>query len=83
MPFNSLKTEIFEGSDIINLIRHMLEHIKTQTENSKFPESSFSLDKIMHLYINFHRLALTRVSSYIELLEWVTNKKGLINRQRD
>ena len=45
----------------------MLAHIKTQTENPKFPESGFSLDKIMHLYINFHRLALTQDSSYIEL----------------
>ena len=59
----------------------MLAHINTQTENPKFPESDFSLDKIMHLYINFHRLALTRGSSYIELPEWIKNKKAVINPQ--
>ena len=69
MPFNSLITEFFEGSDINNLIQHMIAHIKAQTENPKFPENGFSLDKIMHLFINFHRLVLTRGSSYIGLPE--------------
>ena len=69
MPFNSLMTEFFEGSDINDLIQRMLAHIKTQVENPRMPESGFTLDKIMHLYINFHRLAFTRGSSYTELLE--------------
>ena len=56
-------------------------HTSRQTENPKFPESGFSLDKIMHLYINFHRLVLTRGSSYIELPEWIQNKKVVINPQ--
>ena len=66
MPFNSLMTEFFQGSDNNDLTEPMLAYIKTQTENPKFPESGFSRDKIMHLYINFHRLALTQSSSYIE-----------------
>ena len=69
MPFNSLMTEFFEGSDTNYLIQRMPAHIKTQTENPKFPGNGFSLDKIMHLFINFHRLVLTRGSSYIELPE--------------
>ena len=63
MPFNSLMTEFFEASDINDLIHCMLVYIKAQTENSKFPESGFTLDKIMHLYINFHMLALTQGGS--------------------
>ena len=47
----------------------MFAYINAQTENPKFPESGFSLDKIMHLYINFYRLVLTRGSFYIELPE--------------
>ena len=66
MPFNSLKTEIFEASDINGLIQRMLAYIKAQTENPKFPESGFTLDKIMHLHIKFHRLVLKRGSSYIK-----------------
>ena len=63
IPFNSLITEFFEASDINDLIQRMLAYIKAQTENPKFPESGFTLDKIMHLYINFHRLLLTRGGS--------------------
>ena len=59
----------------------MLAHIKTQTKNPKFSESLFLLDKTMHLYINFHTLALTRVNSYIELPEWLKSKKAVINPQ--
>ena len=73
MPFNSLMTEFLGGNDISDLIQRMLAHIKTQVENPRMPGSGFSLDKIMHLYINFHRLALTRGSSYTELPEWIQN----------
>ena len=59
----------------------MIAYIKAQTKNPKFPESRFKLDKIMHFYINFHRLVLTRGSSYIELPEWIKSKKAVINRQ--
>ena len=67
--FNSRMTEFFEASDINDLIQRMLTYIKAQTENPRIPESGFTLDKIMHLYINFHRLALRRGSSYTELPE--------------
>ena len=45
------------------------------------PESGFSLDKKIHLNINFHRLMLTRGSSYTELSEWLKSKKAVINPQ--
>ena len=67
MPFNSLMTEFFEVSDINDLMQRMLAYIKAQTENPSFPERGFTLDKIMHLYKNFHRLVLSRGSSYTEL----------------
>ena len=81
MPFNNLMTESFHVSDINDLIECMLAYINAQTENPKFPESSFTLDKIMHLYINFHRLALTRGGSYTELPKWIKSKKTVKNPQ--
>ena len=66
---------------VISMIQRMLAYIKTQTEIPKFPESGFALDKIMHLYINVHRLALTRGGSYIELPKWLKSKKAVINPQ--
>ena len=59
----------------------MLACIKAQTENPKFPESGFTLDKITHLYINFHSLVLTQGSSYTELPGWINSKKAVINPQ--
>ena len=40
----------------------MLTHIKTQVENPLMPESGFTLDKIMHLYINFWSLMKTNIT---------------------
>ena len=79
MPSNSLMTDFFEGCGNNDLVERMLAYIKTQTKNYKFPESGFSLDKIINLYINFHRLALTRGNSYTELPKWIQNKKPVIN----
>ena len=39
------------------------------------------MDKIMHWYINFHKLGLTRSNSYIELPKWLKSKKAVINSQ--
>ena len=81
MPLNSVMTEFFDASDITDLIERMLAYIKAQTQNPKFPESGFTLDRIIHLYINFDRLVLTWGSSYIELPEWLKCKKAVINPQ--
>ena len=49
-------TKFFDASNINDIIDRMLAYIKAQTNNPKFSESDFTLDKIMHLHINFHRL---------------------------
>ena len=69
MPFNSPMTKFFEGSDINDLIQRMFAHIKTQAENARLSESDFTLDQIMHLHVNFPRLALIRRSCYMKLPE--------------
>ena len=60
MAFNSLMTEFSEDSDINDLIKRMLPHIKIQVENSRMPESGFSLDKIMHLSKQFYSCQVSR-----------------------
>ena len=83
MPFNSLFTEFFEGSDKEELIQRIFTHIRTQVKNPQMPESGFALDKIMHLYINFHKPVLTRCSSHTKLPEWVPRKKTVINPKKN
>lgn len=45
----------------------MCAHIKTQVKNPKISYSGFTVDKIMLLHINFHKLALTG-----QFLHWLT-----------
>ena len=78
MPFNSLMTEFFEASD---LIQRILAYVKAQAENPKFPGGGLTLDKIMHLSKSFHKLALIRGSSYTELSKWIKSEKAVINPQ--
>ena len=59
LPLNSVMAKFFDGRDIGELIQDILAHIKIQVENPQMTESGLKLDKIMHLYINFHRQALT------------------------
>ena len=81
--FNNKMMEIFQGSNIDEILEKMFAYIKTQTENPKFPKSSFTLDSIMHLDISFHKLELTQGSSYIDLPAWIVNKKAVINPQNE
>ena len=77
--FNSKIVEVFEGSDLEELIQSMFAHLKSQVEHPALPRSGFTLDHIMHLDIDFHKLVLTRGSSYIELPKWIAKKKAVIN----
>ena len=75
IPFNSLIIDFFEGSNTDELIQRMFPHIKTKVENP------FTLDQIKHLHINFHKLTLTRSTSYIVLPEWIAKKKAVMNKK--
>ena len=77
--FNSKMMEIFQGSDVDELLMEMFAHIKTQVEHPALPQSGFTIDRIMHLDIDFHKLKLTRGSSYIKLPSWLAHKKAIIN----
>ena len=50
-----------------------------QIENPALRNSKFVFDKILHMDIDFHRLNLTRGSSYISLPDWLMKKKAIIN----
>ena len=81
LPFNSKMMEIFQGSNIEEILEKMFANIKTQVENPKLPESGFEFVRIIHLDISFHKLQLTRGSSYIDLPVWIASKKAVLNPQ--
>ena len=79
--FNSKMTEVFQGSNIEELLQNMFAYIKPQIEKPKLPKSGFTLDSITQLDIGFHKLTLTRGSSYIKVPAWIASKKAVINPQ--
>ena len=61
----------------------MIAHMKTQIENPALLNSRFRFDEVLFLDINFHRLNLTRGSSYLSLPDWLARKKAIINPQNN
>ena len=82
-PFNSRMTEIFQGSDLNEIVNDMFAHMNTQIENPALANSSFVSDEVLFLDVNFHQLNLTRGSSYIPLPSWIANIKVVINPKNE
>ena len=61
----------------------MITHMKTQIEDPAALNSRFRFDEALFLDVNFHRLNLTRGSSYLPLPDWLVRKKAIINPQND
>ena len=80
---NSRMMEIFQGSDLNEIVDEMLAHMTTQIENPALANSRFRFDEVLFPDINFHQLELTRGSSYIPLPSWVSKKKVVINPKNE
>ena len=83
LPFNSRMTEIFQGSDLNEIVNEMFAHMKTQIENPALRNSRFVFNEVLFLDVNFNQLNLTRGSSYISLPDWIVNKKAVINPKNE
>ena len=77
--FNRNMMEAFQGSDMNELVDEMFTKMKTDIENPKLAESKFKINEIKFLDANFHKLILTRGSSYLPLPESIFRKKAVIN----
>ena len=79
LAFNSRMMSVYNLNDINEIVSAMIEHMSQQIEKPALKDSKFVFYRIMHMDINFHRLNLTRGSSYIPLPDWLTEKKAIIN----
>ena len=78
LAFNSRMLAIYNLSDMDEIVSAMIEHMKQQIENPALRDSKLVFDRIIHMDIDFHRLNLTRRSSYIPLPDWLAEKKTII-----
>ena len=76
-------TDIFQGSDLNEIVNEMFAHMKNQIENPALANSRFIFDEVLVLDINLHHLNLTRGSSYVPLPDWVSRKGGVINSKNE
>ena len=83
LPFNSRTADIFQGSDLNDIVNGMFAHMKTQIKNPALANSRFRLDELLFMDINFYQLNLTRGSSYLPLPDWVSRKDGVINPKNE
>ena len=83
LPFSSQLMNIFQGSDLNEIVKGMFAHMKTQIGNLALANSRFIFAEILFMDINFHHLNLTRGSSYLLLPDWVSRKCGVINPKNE
>ena len=70
---------VYSLSDKNEIVTAMIEHMAQQIENPASRNNKFIFDKVLHMDIDFHRLNLTRGSSYVPLPDWLMKKKAMIN----
>ena len=58
LPFNSRMMEIFQGSDLNEIVNVMFAHMKAQIENPALASNRFRFDEVPFLNISFHQLNL-------------------------
>ena len=79
LAFNSRMVNVYNLSDMNEIVNEMIAHMKQQIENPALLNSRFVFDEVLHMDVNFHRLNLTRESSYLPLPKWLARKKAMIN----
>ena len=83
LPFNSRMTEIFQGSNLNEIVNEMFTHMKMRIKNPAMTNSRFVFDEVLFLDVSFYQLNLTRGSSYIPLPSWIESKKHVINPKNE
>ena len=79
LAFNSRMMTVYSLNDKNEIVTAMIEHMAQQIENPAQRNSKFVFDRVLHMDVDFHRLNLTRGSSYVPLPDWLMKKKAIIN----
>ena len=79
LAFNSRMVNVYNLSDMNEIVNAMITHVAQQIENPALSDSKFVFNEVVHMDVDFHRLNLMRGSSYLPLPEWLVHKKAIIN----
>ena len=70
---------VYQLNDINEIASEMITHMHQQIKNPSLKDSKFEFDSEIRMDVDFHRLNLTRGSSYLPLPEWLSRKGAIIN----
>ena len=79
LAFNSRMLNVYNLSNMNEIVNGMIAHMKQQIENPALSDSKFVFNEVIHMDVDFHRLNLTRGSSYLPLPDWLAPRKVIIN----
>ena len=79
VAFNSRMTNVYNLSNLDEIVNEMIAHMKEQIENPALLNSRFVFDEVLFTNVDFHQLNLTKGSSYLPLPNWLACKKAIIN----
>ena len=79
LAFNSRMMNVYNLSDMNEIVNEMITHMRRQIENPALLNSRFVFDEVLYIDVDFHQLNLTIRSSYLPLPDWLARKKAIIN----
>ena len=78
LAFNSRMMNVYNLSNMDEIVNEMIAHMKGQIENPALLNSRFVFE-VLYIDVDFHQLNIMRGSSYLPLPDWLTKKKAIIN----
>ena len=79
LAFSSRMLAVYNLSEMDEIVSEMIKHMWQQIENPALKDSKFVFDGVIGMNIDFHRLNLTRGSSYMPLPEGLAKNGAIIN----
>ena len=79
LVFSSRMANVYNLSNMNEIVNEMITHMKQQIENLALSDSKFTFDEVLHMDVDFHQLNLMRGLSYLPLQDWLAKKKAIIN----
>ena len=83
LVFNSRMANVYNLSNMDEIVSEMIALIKGQIENPALLNSRFVFDEVLFTNVDFHQLNLTRGSSYLPLPNWLARKEAIINPKNE
>ena len=79
LAFNSRMANVYNLSDMNEIVNEMIAHMKQEIKNPALSNSRFIFNEVLHMDVDFHQLNLTRGLSYLPLSDWLAHKKAIID----